>query len=230
MGTFLALSGVIGKPQTVVVNSLLNFTKSAGGNLEKDDLINGQDNCCVIQEAGNNTSILYPDGFVEWDEASAFLSKDLAVPVFSFHVHDGDLWMYILYVNGEIVDQFNPIPDYWDESIPVEEIETWKGDATIVAKYIPGLNPKNIERYLTRWDLESEENNKAYPGDEFTRDWQLIDFMKKTGLSYPADEDNNATGETYRLSTKKLPIRQATKNPSAKALAISKEKPWWKFW
>jgi hypothetical protein len=32
--------------------------------------------------------------------------------------------MYILYNNGQIIDQFNPIPDYWDENISDEEMES----------------------------------------------------------------------------------------------------------
>jgi len=60
---------------------------------------------------------------LEWDESSAFLSRELQAPVFSFHIHDGDLWMYILHVNGLAVDQFNPVPDYWDDQISSEEID-----------------------------------------------------------------------------------------------------------
>jgi hypothetical protein len=75
-------------------------------------------------EENGNVSVFYPNGFVEWDESSAYISKELKTTVFSFHIHDGDFWMYILYNNGQIIDQFNPIPDYWDENISDEEMES----------------------------------------------------------------------------------------------------------
>jgi hypothetical protein len=79
------------------------------------------------------------------------------VPVFSFHIHDGDFWMYILYFDGEVVDRFNPIPDYWNDNVSTiteEEIDSWKGHAEVLTDYIPGLGIKQIENYLIRWDLK----------------------------------------------------------------------------
>jgi hypothetical protein len=208
MGMFLSLTSVVGKTQNEVVNSLTNYAKSVGGGLKKENLSIDNDNCCVIEEAIGNTTIFNPYAYLEWDKSSEFISKDLNAPVFSFHIHDGDLWMYVFFVNGEIVDQFNPIPDYWDDSISVEEIESWKGDASILVKYLNNVKQLNIEKYLVRWDLESEENGKAYVDDEFTNeDWQLLDFMKRIGLPYPLDENGNPKGQIYKLWTKELPSR-----------------------
>lgn len=97
MGMFLALSGVIGKPLNEVYNSLSRYAKQSGGGLEPSNLTIEDTNCCVIEEANCNTSVLYPHDFSKWDESSAFLSKNLNTPVFSFHIHDGYLWMYVLY-------------------------------------------------------------------------------------------------------------------------------------
>lgn len=136
----------------------------------------------------------------------------IGAPVFSFHIHDGDLLMYVLYVNGEVVDQFNPIPDYWDEHVSDEEIESWKGDASIVSRYISTLSPTQIEKYLTRWNLDADETNKAYEDDEFVNeDWQLLDFMRKCGLPYPFDEDGNPKGQSYKLWTDELQLITDTK-------------------
>jgi hypothetical protein len=235
MGTFLAFSGVIGKSKNEVLTSLTNYAKSVSGGIEKQQLTTNDDNCCVIDEANGNTSILYPNHYLEWDDSSRFMSKDLKAPVFSFHIHDGDLWMYILYFDGEIIDQFNPIPDYWEEEISEEEIESWKGNASTLAKHIPNLQTKNIEKYLVRWDLENEEQLKAYPDDEFTNeDWQLVDFMKKIGLSYPLDDDGNSNGETFKLWTKQLRIKNNNQRKTDNLTTLSKpensSKPWWKFW
>src|SRR6266496_6193495 len=104
MGMFLSLTSIIGKTQNEVVNSLSNYTKSVGGGLEKEALSIDNDNCCVIEEANGNTTIFNPYAYIEWDKSSEFISKDLNAPVFSFNIHDGDLWMYVLFVNGDTVD------------------------------------------------------------------------------------------------------------------------------
>src|SRR4051812_32565444 len=116
MGMFLALSGVVGKAHEEVLTSLTNYINSVNGGIQQEDNISPDNiNCCIIETAEGNTTIFYPDGYLEWDDSSAFISSELNVAVFSLHIHDGDLWMYTLYNNGQIVDQFNPIPDYWNE-------------------------------------------------------------------------------------------------------------------
>jgi hypothetical protein len=228
MGMFLSLSGVIGRTQEQVSNSLANYAKSVNGGLLRAELTTSNKNCCVIKDSNNNTTIFYPYGYLEWDSSSEFISRELMAPVFSFHIHDGDLWMYILYVNGQIVDQFNPIPDYWDDNMTESEIENWKGNASVVAEHI-GLDPNRISKYLSRWDLEAEENQKAYNEDEFVNeDWQLLDFLRKCGLAYPLDVDGNANGQVYKLWTKELSLSVPSNKNSEDMM--NKSKPWWKFW
>jgi hypothetical protein len=117
MGLFLDLSGIIGRDEMEVVSSLTKYSNSVNGGLQKADIDSNHKNFCVIETANGNAAIFYPAYFTAWDECSRFISKDLTAPVFSCHIHDGDLWMYIMYVNGENIDQFCPIPDYWDQSI-----------------------------------------------------------------------------------------------------------------
>ncbi|MBX2924363.1 MAG: hypothetical protein KF746_19330 [Chitinophagaceae bacterium] len=94
MGTFLAVSSVIGKTQSQVVSSLTNYAKSVNGGLQQEDNINSETpNSCIIEELNSNTSVFYPDGYLEWDDSSKYISKELNTAVFSFHIHDGDLWM-----------------------------------------------------------------------------------------------------------------------------------------
>lgn len=199
MGLFLALSGIIGKTHHEVVNSLSNYARIMGGELHPEKSFTAYTSC-IIEEARGNTSIHYPDDFMEWDSSSAFLSKELNAPVFSFHIHDSHLWMYILFNNGRIVDQFNPIPDYWEGETTEEEIESWKGNATTVSKYVNTVEPGDIKNYLVRWELKRNENIKAYPHDQYARNyWQLIDFMKTLQLPYPVDDQGEARGNTYKF-------------------------------
>lgn len=236
MGIFLALSGVIGKTQQEVLNSLTNYAKGVNGGVQKEENINSNnDNCCIIEEANGNTSVFYPDGYLEWDDSSEFISIELNATVFSLHIHDGDLWMYLLYNNGKIVDQFNPVPAYWDDNLSEEEIESWKGSATTLAKYVNYIQPSEIVNYLVRWDLDEEESSKAYPTDEFAKEeWQLIDFMNKIKLPYPLDDSGNPKGQTYKFWTDKLKLKpkQLNNGTSDRSGTIDNNngKPWWKFW
>jgi hypothetical protein len=234
MVMFLSVAGIIGKTENDVVNSLSRYAKSEGGGLEKESLSTENDNCCVIKQEMGNTTVFNPRAYLEWDKSSAFISKDLNTSVFSFHIHDGDLWMYVFFVNGEVVDQFNPIPDYWEDNISAEEIDQWKGNALTISRVTGSVKPEEIEKYLVRWDLEAEGSKKAYSNDEFGQeDWQLLDFMRKLRLPYPLDDNGTPTGETYRLWTKELPEKQNTPETftaSASGSTPSANKPWWKFW
>jgi hypothetical protein len=215
----------------VVVNSLSHYAATVGGGLEKAHIPIDHHNCGVVEEGGGNTTIFYPYDYLEWDKSSQFISRELQAPVFSFHIHDGDLWMYMLYVNGEIVDQFNPIPDYWDENIDDAEMESWKGDARKIAKYVNAVSPKDIDKYLVRWDLDDEESEKAYPDDEFAQeDWQLLDFMGKLGLPYPLDDDGMPKGDTFKLWTKEFPLKQQPSTATTQVESNANRRPWWKFW
>ncbi|MEY4918663.1 MAG: hypothetical protein RL616_2576, partial [Verrucomicrobiota bacterium] len=156
----------------------------------------------MTESSDKKVFLLYPDGFLEWDELSKHLSLELQCPVFSFHIHDGDLWMFVFFVRGEEVTRFNPIPNYWDDGISDEEMQSWQGDVSLVCSYWPGITEESIIRYFTRWNLEAESQEKAYPDDEFEfgSDWQMCDFIKKLGLVYPMDKKGNLLGKTYFLS------------------------------
>jgi hypothetical protein len=203
MGLFLSMSGIIDGSAEIVVDALRAYAKANEGSLEEAELTTQDDNCLVISAGTGGTTALYPGDFLGWDSASQFLSQRLRKPVFSFHIHDGDLWMYGLYDKGNAVDQFNPIPDYWQELEEGERL-AWQGNASEVAKRVPGLAPEQISKYLVEWGdevFESGERKKAYPTDQFYYgdDWQLVDFMNKLRLDYPVDDRGAAHGVTYRF-------------------------------
>lgn len=230
MGMFLALAGVIGKSQAEVEKSLSVYAQTTGGIFTHEAVDQNHEDWCVMGEANGNTTVYYPNSLMQWDKVSEHLSRDLNTAVFSCHIHDGDLWMYVLFVNGRTEDQFNPIPEYWEE-LDEAEMSRWRGNATTVAQHVPGLKPASIAKYLTRWNLDEPEV-KAYADDQYGQeDWQLLDFLRKLGLSFPLDDDGNATGTVYRFH----PAREdgtyhaaPVNRPVGKPLETSK--PWWKFW
>lgn len=206
MGLFISMSGVVGGNEDSVVHALRAFAEDNYGSLEEAELTTDDDGCLVVSEGVGGVTVLYPGDFFDWDSASLDLSKRLCKPVFSFHIHDGDLWMFLLFENGKVVDQFNPVPDYWGELDDTER-RSWKGNATEVTRRVPGLLPAQISNYLEQWDqeaFEAAERKKAYPTDKFYYgdDWQLIDFMGKLGLDYPIDDRGEPHGVTYRFNCK----------------------------
>jgi hypothetical protein len=199
MGEFLAISGVSKASRRDVLQSLEEFALAHRGTLVPEPGGRPFDHLILAGEDFGPITVMYPGNFFGWDKASKHLSKSLGVPVVSLHIHDGDLWMYVLYRDGEGIDQYNPIPDYWSDSLSPEERFSWAGDASVVADNWEGVDVSSIDRYLVTWDLDDDEPGKAYEEDEYPIGdcWQILDFMGKLGLSYPVDDQGQATGETY---------------------------------
>jgi len=238
MGLFLSASGVLSPDGNAVRNAIASYVATTGGTFEPRGGTTNDRNIGVLKTSKSTTTVLYPDGFSDWDDLSKFLSLELKKPVFSFHIHDGDLWMFVAFNDGEEVAWFNPIPDYWGQ-IDDAERDRWAGNAQAVASLVSGLDAATIERYFVPWaeDVLSAEQ-KSYDDDEFAIgvDWQLIDFMRRLGFVYPLDETGNPTGETFYLKIRRqkqppggvVPPASQPETPSAPPKLPTK--PWWKFW
>jgi hypothetical protein len=203
MGLFLAMSGAIRGEEAAIVDALRAYADARGGLFEEANLTTEDDGYLIVSEGLGGVTALYPYEFMDWDDASQYLSRQLQKPVFSFHIHDGDLWMYLLYDKGTLIDQFNPVPDYWQELSDAER-RSWQGKPSEVVKRVPGLKPADISNYLVEWGHEIRQpiaRKKAYPSDRFYYgdDWQLLDFMDKLGLDYPIDDRGAPHGTTYRF-------------------------------
>ena len=201
MGLFFSASGVLSAGGNAVREAISSYVTSTGGTFELRAGTTIDRNIGVIESMASTTTVLYPDGFADWDDLSKFLSMELNTPVFSFHIHDGDLWMFVAFDDGKEVAWFNPIPDYWGE-VEDAERERWGGDAESVASIVPGLEAASVEQYLVPWtdDVIGSEQ-KSYVDDEFPVgvDWQLTDFMRRLGFVYPLDDSGTPTGETFYL-------------------------------
>lgn len=205
MGLFLSMSGIANATAAEVKNSLRQYAVSHGGSLTECEATDNSSDFLILSERQRGRiTVVYPSGFTDWEGASAHISRSLSVPVFFFHIHDGDLWMYVLYFHGEDVGRFNPVPAYWSGEISDADRESWRGDASVIAKYWPDSRIETIEKYLVPWNLDDESPGTAYPGDEFNYgdSWQMLDFMKRLELDYPIDDRGQAHGETFRFEVK----------------------------
>jgi len=202
MGLFLSGSGVCGASVADIEKALNSYQSKKQREFCPAQVSEVQSNTLIISESPEKrVFVLYPSEFFEWDELSQYLSLELNCATFSFHVHDGDLWMFVFFVNGEEMTRFNPIPNYWDDGISEEEMDSWRGDSAIISRYWPGVDPESIDRYFVRWNLDAPNQERAYPEDEFSYgcDWQMCDFIKKLGLTYPMDDKGNISGKTYHF-------------------------------
>jgi hypothetical protein len=228
MGLFLGISGIAGASRDEVEQCLRDIAAEGSGTFEPARPDVDELDVLVISEApGDRISVLYPGDFMGWDEVSLQISKALGKPVFSFHIHDGDLWMYRFFVDGEEVDNFNPIPEYWGD-VSQEESETWAGNPSLIADHWPDIREEDVKNYLVHWELDdlSDPNRKAHPDDEYCigEGCQLCDFMRRLGLVYPVDEQGTRLGDKFLFSTSNLP------DPPEALHGDATIKPWWKFW
>ena len=208
MGIFLSMSCVARRSPRQVEHALKTFAAKKRMEFSPSEDGNEGDFLCLIDSLQGHVTALYPDNFYFCSDASEHLSSRLKTSVFAFHIHDGDFWMFELYTKGRQVDQFNPMPDYWDENLPIEEVAHWRGDPARVAQYWPGVKEEDLRNYLVRWDRQDPDPPKAYPEDEHRigEDMQLFDFMSKLGLDYPynreplIDRGNSETKQARRRS------------------------------
>jgi hypothetical protein len=202
MGLFLAMSGVANANRAAVAEALRAYAAEKKGTLETVGPATDLSDALLIADSGDHVTVMYPNDFMKWDEASAYLSKALDTSVFSLHIHDEDLWMYVFYSKGEPVDQFNPLPGYWSRNMPKSEKQVWAGNAAVVAQHWPGLAAESIRDYLYEWDRDEEDSDNAYDDDQFPYNdcWQVTDFMHRLGLVYPIDNEGNTNASTYRFA------------------------------
>jgi hypothetical protein len=238
MGLFLSASGVLSPNGKAVRDAIASYVLSTGGTFEPREGATNDRNIGVIQSTESTTTVLYPDGFTDWDALSKFLSLELNKPAFSFHIHDGDLWMFVAFQDGKEVAWFNPIPDYW-EQIDDAERNRWAGNPQSVALLVPGLVAASIERYFVPWTDEIlAAEQKSYDDDEFPIgvDWQLSDFMRRLSMVYPLDASGTPTGETFYLKVRRQRAASGaaiTSPPQPESPSPQQKpspRPWWQFW
>jgi ankyrin repeat protein len=81
------------------------------------------------------------------------LSTRLATDVFAFMLHDSDVFIYILYQKGKLIDQFNSQPDYFG-SVPAAERKKWAGDFKKLLRLAPkGTSLPKIQKALGKSPL-----------------------------------------------------------------------------
>src|SRR5436305_1544951 len=104
MGGFLTIAGTANTKLPDLEAALRSYAVAEGGKFTRAP--KGIDTGAAVITSGDagRLSLLCPAGYQKCDKLAAFLSKKLKTPVFLFHIHDGDFWMYWLFAAGKEVD------------------------------------------------------------------------------------------------------------------------------
>ena len=215
MGLFLWMSGIPSIDLDATRDAVSSFAQKDGHPLEQTETadIEGLQYVLTRSSAGN-VLVRLPSESVEYSTLCEHLSNTLDRPILGVHIHDGDFWVYELFVGEEVVDRFNPLPDYWGE-VSEAERQRWRGNAETLCKHWPGLDPSSIGKYLTPWT--AKPTGKAYPEDrfEYGMDWQVVDFLRKLQLDYPDTQAPSQSTLRLQPAERKLETRR---------------KRWFRFW
>jgi hypothetical protein len=206
MGTFVALSGIIGKTEIEALKALNSYFEKMNKELKETALNTEIYNLFILSEDKKNTVIIYPENFSEFREIAMHLTRELRVPIFNIYVYDIGLWMYEMYYNGEIIDKFIPMAKCLKD-IQEIDIQSYKGNPNIVCKYLNNINIEDIKEYYKFWtDDFIKCKEKAYENDEFPYgvNWQAVDFMNKLNLKYPITDEEETIGRVFKLILRML--------------------------
>ena len=106
-----------------------------------------------VAPAKNGWIAVYDETSEEQDEkelhrVASGLSSSLRCAVFAFLVHDDDVFIYLLYDNGTLIDIYNSVPDYFG-TVSKQERDTWKGHPEKLAAYaLPEIKEPQIALIL----------------------------------------------------------------------------------
>lgn len=199
MGIFLNLASLYKVDKEKLKTEVENFFKNSGvkakhTNKKKDDINEHQDIVMYTDNESKWTVLFYTQGAVYGTRLSGFLSDKLNCLVSHIRVYDGDYWAHFYFKDGNVLDMFASIPDYFEQDqAQIERLKNkYKANPSKIAVFYPGaLDPADIEKYFEHIDL-NKSYSKAYSSDEHNLDdfWVFTDFWKKLGIVYPEIEEN----------------------------------------
>lgn len=190
MSLFASIVAFIDTDKSRVERALSDYAERQHGlfqHISADD----ESEPTIVHESNGNAIIAYGPEVGDEDEITAELSRTLGAIALYLHMHDGDLWLYVLYESGKEVS-FNVRPDYWDGPPPSQTMSPSK-----IYDAIPSCLRDSADKYFCEWtpDLEGQ---KAYSTDryEYHNCWQMVDFMAALGLDFPYDDTGQPKGTT----------------------------------
>lgn len=153
---------------------------------------------CYYTEHDKGICITFKD--IPSEEFLCTLSLKTDSPLLFLYIYDGDFWGYTLYHNGEEIDDFSTMPDYFIKN--GNKTRNSQEHVSLIAKYFD-VDEDEIKNYLVAWtdEILQEKESGAYPDDMFTYGncWQMTDFMEKLGFSFEDFEDEEYYEDENRI-------------------------------
>lgn len=127
-----------------------------------------------------------PQDIKELGRLAKGLSSKLKSAVFSFMVHDSDIFVYLLYENGKLIDQFDSNPDYFGPVTNAHR-KKWIGHSEKLLKYaLRGTTAETIKKLLAKPQLVEDER-----AVEFAQLFGIDQHRSRLGFKYAKEESSD---------------------------------------
>jgi hypothetical protein len=179
----------------------------------------------------NGWVAVYPDNNGQDIRIPAALAGKVPVDVLYVMVHDDDIFMYSFYQNGELVDQYNSCPDYFDGFGDEGDLEAEFGEGAVES----GGRPE-VFRHLLKNDSDLAELEALLSPERagsvlFASDL-LERFAGLVGLANAAtayeylmqDETDSTEGWDQFIHVPDLSAEKAKKRAAEDSLAAAKQR------
>lgn len=98
----------------------------------------------------------------ELERLAKELSSKVATEVFAFLLHDSDVFIYLLYRKGKLVDRFNSHPDYFGP-VKAAERKKWSGEfSKVLPVAAAGTTLKKIQQLVGKQRVFEEELARGF--------------------------------------------------------------------
>ena len=158
-----------------------------------------------VLPAKNGWTSLYEERSSQQDDArirdlASGLSRDLKVAAIAFLVHDSDMACYWLYDQGNLLDEYNSCPDYFDADGPEDESPAPSGGKTeVLVRFCrPGVQEDELAAILAEQATFAEDTiGQLAIALGIDRDRALADYKDGVGggpATDASDDDDDDDG------------------------------------
>jgi len=172
-------------------NFYTNFTLRGPSQQAVVEALDGRS--AIVTPAQNGCVVVYDEQSDEQDQGiisalAAQLSNDLRCAVLAVLNHDDDIFWYQLYLSGELADEYDSSPEYFDESAGPSE--PTGGDAEKLCRAFGARNVAAVESILRK--PESDLGGYVFAVQrhaDLARALGLPTFAVGAGYRYVVDGD-----------------------------------------
>jgi hypothetical protein len=153
-------------------------------------------------------------------ELASYLSAELRCPLLAVLNHDDDILWYQLYLNGELADEYNSSPDYFEEGQEGEPSGPTGGNAQKLCGALGADSVEEVERILRKSAFTDDGYTFAFKRHaDLATALGISSFGVGAGFGYisagelPEGLEESALARTKVLSDPQ-PTDEVTRNPS----------------